>query len=90
MSRQSTTSDGGTTSEQDTDGWAKNVWGGRQKCLPPGHGAIRWARGQRAYPGRAVPSSTDGNSRTVTEGTSTGGSNEENWSSGGGAASVDA
>jgi hypothetical protein len=79
-SRQSTTSDGGTTSEQDTDGWAKNAWEGIKNVFHP---VRRHSVGPRSE-GRSwtrSTSSTDGDSRTVTDGTSTGGSKEDNWSS---------
>lgn len=78
-SRQWTTSDGETKSEQDAEGWAKSAWEGIKNVFHP---VRRHSVGPRSE-GRSwtrSESSTDGDSRTTTEGTSSGGSEEENWS----------
>ncbi len=79
-SEQSTNSEGVTSSEQSTDGWVKNALEGiknifhpiRRHTVGPRSDAQSWTR---------TLSLSEGESRTTTESSSTGGSFDENWSS---------
>ncbi len=78
-SKQSTTSDGGSTSEQDEDGWARRVVDGLTSIFAP---TRRHTVGPRTEGRSWTRSSSDttGGSRTISDGTSSGGSAEANWS----------
>jgi DNA helicase HerA-like ATPase len=78
-SKQTTDSSGSSDSEQNEDGWAKRAWDGVKNVFHP---IRRHSTGPRTE-GRTwtrSTSETDGESKTVTVGTSTGISEDANWS----------
>lgn len=78
-SKQTTDSSGSSDSEQSEDGWAKRAWDGVKNVFHP---IRRHSTGPRTE-GRTwtrSTSETDGESKTVTVGTSTGTSEDANWS----------
>jgi hypothetical protein len=79
QSMQSTTSDGGSTSKQLTEGWAKSLGKRIANIFRPFREHEVGPRTEGGSWTRST-SSTQGESRTVTEGGSVGGSNESNWS----------
>jgi hypothetical protein len=78
-SKQTTESSGSSDSEQEEDGWAKRAWDGvknvfhpiRRRSTGPRTAGRTWTRST---------SETDGDSKTVTVGTSSGTSEDTNWS----------